>query len=117
MLQREEEFLLELEKLKSDVEGTVRVASIYSIGLSEMSRVQDGVRRPVSRRRSLHVEYMRPDKVYDAVLADAADLGLVSYPEASREMAVIPWRDEEMAVALPPAHPLAEAARARAAPT
>jgi len=38
---------------------------------------------------------------------DAADLGLVSYPQSSREIAAIPWRDEEMQVAAPPDHPLA----------
>src|SRR5262245_37087332 len=58
-LHREEEFALALEKLKGEVEGTVRVASIYSIGLSEMSRLQDefASRYPTAL---LHVEYMRP---------------------------------------------------------
>ena len=50
---------------------------------------------------------MRPDKIYEAVRNDAADLGLVSYPESSREIAAIPWREEEMQVAVPPIHPLA----------
>ncbi len=27
------------------------------------------------------MEYLRPDKIYEAVLSDRADLGLVSYPE------------------------------------
>ena len=40
-LRREDEFRLQLESLKRDVEGTVRVASIYSIGLSEMSRLRE----------------------------------------------------------------------------
>ena len=31
----------------------------------------------------------------------------MSYPEASREIAAIPWRDEEMQLAGRPAHPLA----------
>jgi DNA-binding transcriptional LysR family regulator len=53
---------------------------------------------------------MRPDKIYEALRDDAADLGLVSYPESSREIAVIPWREEEMQVALPPNHALAERA-------
>src|SRR5579862_4365076 len=35
-LRRMEEFEVALERLKLDVEGTVRVASIYSVGLSEM---------------------------------------------------------------------------------
>src|ERR1022692_2294482 len=109
VLRREEEFGLVLEALKRDVEGTVRVASIYSIGLTEMSRLQEefSTRYPTT---NLQVEYMRPDKIYEAVRDDTADLGLVSYPEPSREIAVIPWRDEEMQVAVPPSHPLAERA-------
>lgn len=106
ILRREEELGLALESLKAQVEGAVRVASIYSIGLSEMTHRQEefSARYPTA---SLQVEYMRPDKVYEAVLNDAADLGLVSYPEATRDLAVIPWRDEQMQVAVPPSHPFA----------
>jgi DNA-binding transcriptional LysR family regulator len=50
---------------------------------------------------------MRPDRVYEAVRTDAADLGLVSYPESSREIAAIPWREEEMQLAVAPSHPFA----------
>jgi DNA-binding transcriptional LysR family regulator len=105
VLRREEELTLDLESLKGGSEGTVRVASIYSIGLSEMSLLQGefAARYPAAR---LEVDYMRPEKVYEAVRNDAADLGLVSYPEPSREIAAIPWRHEEMQVALCPAHPL-----------
>jgi LysR family transcriptional regulator, transcriptional activator of the cysJI operon len=105
-LRREEQFQVQLENLKDFAEGTVRVASIYSIGLSEMSRLQEefATRFPHAQ---LHVDYLRPDKVYEAVLADQADLGLVSYPEAAKDLAVIPWREEEMTVAAPPSHPLA----------
>ena len=107
VLRREEEFTLALESVKGDVEGTVRVVSIYSTGLSEMGRLQEefSVRYPTAQ---LHVEYMRPDKVYDAVRNDTADLGLVSFPESTREIAAIPWRNEEMQVAVPPAHPIAQ---------
>lgn len=106
VLRREEELGLALESLKNQVEGAVRVASIYSIGLSEMSHLQEEftVRYPTA---SLHVEYMRPEKVYEAVLNDAADLGLVSYPEGGRDLAVIAWREEQMQVAVPPSHPFA----------
>ena len=106
VLRREEELALALESLKGDVEGMVRVASIYSIGLSEMSRAQEEfeARYPAAQ---LQVEYMRPDKIYEAVRGDAADLGLVSYPAPSREIAAIPWRREEMQLAALPAHPLA----------
>jgi DNA-binding transcriptional LysR family regulator len=107
VLQRHEEFQLALEGLKAEVEGTVRIASIYSVGLSEMSRLKDEFSRRFPQA-SLEVEYLRPDRVYDAVLADRADLGFVSYPQASRQLAVIPFRAEEMAVAAAPSHPLAK---------
>jgi DNA-binding transcriptional LysR family regulator len=106
VLHRKEEFDVALERLKQEVEGTVRVASIYSVGLSEMVQIeQEFARRQPDAR--LEVEYLRPEKVYSAVLADEADLGLVSYPEPSREITVIPWRDEEMVLAASPYHPLA----------
>jgi len=106
VLRREEEFTHALESLKGAVEGAVRVVSIYSTGLSEMGRLQEefSARYPTAQ---LQVEYMRPDKVYEAVRTDAADLGLVSYPESSREIAAIPWRKEEMQVAVPPSHAFA----------
>jgi DNA-binding transcriptional LysR family regulator len=106
MLRRWEEFLQTVEALKSDAEGTVRVAAIYSIGLSEMS----GLTAELARRApnvKLEVDYLRPERVYDAVATDRADIGLVSYPEATREIAVIPWREEEMVLATAPGHTLA----------
>jgi DNA-binding transcriptional LysR family regulator len=106
VLRREEEFSFALESLKGDMGGTVRVASIYSTGLSEMTRLQEefAAKYPAAQ---LHVEYMRPDKVYEAVRNDAADLGLVSYPEPSREIAARDWRREEMQVAASISHPFA----------
>jgi DNA-binding transcriptional LysR family regulator len=106
VLRREEEFQAALDELKLRVEGEVRVVSIYSIGLSEMSRLQDEFSRRFPSAQ-LYVDYMRPQKIYEALLADQADLGLVSYAVATKELAVIPWREEEMSVALAPSHPLA----------
>ena len=50
VLRRQEEFSRALEDLKGGVEGTVRVASIYSIGLSEMSRLTGMFRSAPPRR-------------------------------------------------------------------
>ena len=44
------------------------------------------------------------------------DLGLVSYPHATREIKVIPWRQEEMVLATAPDHPLAKKAAAMRGP-
>lgn len=106
VLRREEQFEVALEHVKGRVEGSVRVASIYSIGLSEMSGLQEefAARFPNAQ---LHVEYMRPDKLYEAVMLDHADLGLVSFAEPGRDFTVTPWREEQMTVAAQPANPLA----------
>jgi DNA-binding transcriptional LysR family regulator len=106
VLRREEQFHSACALLKKEVDGSVRVISIYSIGISEMTHLRAEFERRFPEA-DLHVEYARPDRVYEAVLQDDADLGLVSYPESSRDLTVIPWRDETMALAAAPSHPLA----------
>lgn len=110
VLRRKEEFEVALNQLKQDLGGTVKIASIYSVGLSEMAQLEHEFSRRQPKAH-LDVEYLRPEKVYSAVLADQADLGLVSYPEPSREITVIPWRQEEMVLAAAPDHPLAKRGR------
>ncbi|NUN00376.1 MAG: LysR family transcriptional regulator [Bryobacteraceae bacterium] len=106
VLRRHEEFAAALGRLKSDVEGRVRVASIYSVGLSEMSRIEEEYARAFPLA-VLEIEYLRPERVREAIETDRADLGLISYPEPSREIAVIPWREEEMVLAVAASHRLA----------
>lgn len=105
-LELEENFLVEIETHRHEAEGLVRVASIYSVGIAYLQRLQEEFAAHVPGAQA-QVSYMRPDKVYEAVLEGQADLGLVSYPAASREITVIPWRKEPMAVALHPSHRLA----------
>ena len=112
VLRRQDEFMAALERLKSDVEGTVRVAAIYSVGLSEMSQLEDEFARRYPQAR-LEVEYLRPEKVWDAVVTDRCDLGLMSYAESNKEVTVLPWREEEMVVAASPYHPLAQKSEVR----
>jgi len=106
VLRRREEFQADLDRLRDQVEGTVRVASIYSVGVSEMSELERAFsqQQPGSK---LAVEYLRPEKVYESVVSDRADIGLISYPEQTREVRVIDWRREEMVVAVAPGHELA----------
>ena len=106
VLRREEDFIAALDEIKAEVEGTVRVASIYSIGLSEMAHLREDFAQAFPGAQ-LHVEYLRPDKVYQAVLEDQADLGFISYPEHRRDLTIIPWREERMTVVVYPTHPLA----------
>jgi len=102
---REEEFIAGLEALQSNTEGRVRIASIYSVGLSEIPRHREEFLKRFPKV-DLVLDLCRPDAVYTALLEDRVDLGLVSYPEATKELTVLPWRDEPMSVVLPPDHPL-----------
>ena len=85
---------------------TVRVAAIYSVGLGN---IRDYVARFQSQHTHARVQldFLHPNQVYERVLASTADFGLVSYPRRTRELAVLPWREEEMIVACHPSHPLA----------
>lgn len=94
-----------LGELRNETDGSVRVAVIYSVGLSEMSQLEAEFSRRYPNAR-LEVEFLRPEKIYEAVSEDRVDVGLLSYPEPSKEIAVIPWREEQMALAAIPAHPL-----------
>src|SRR5258708_19273701 len=57
VLRREEEFSMSLESLKGDVEGMVRVASIYSVGLTEISRLAEQF-PPKYPTPQFHVQYI-----------------------------------------------------------
>ena len=106
VLRRQQEFEAELGALRGQLEGRVRVAAIYSVGILDMSRLEQELRRRMPEVE-LAVEYLRPEKVYGAVQTDQADLGIVSYPEATREVAATPWREDRMMAVTAPSHPLA----------
>ena len=106
VLRRHEEMLAVLTAVKKQVNGTVRLAAIYSVGLSEMSGIEARFAERFAEAE-LEVQYLRPERVWQAVAEDEADLGLMSYAESSREVVALPWRDEEMVVAVAPDDPLA----------
>ena len=107
ILRRREEFQADLDHWNVTVSGKVSVASIYSVGLSEWSSLEGEFKRRYPEV-AVDIEFLRPEKVYEAVSGDQADLGLVSYAEPTRDIQVIPWRREEMVLAVSPYHPLAK---------
>ena len=52
----------------------------------------------------VEVAYMHPDQVYDQVLNDQCDLGLISFANPGRELTEIRWEDQAMVVACLPSH-------------
>jgi DNA-binding transcriptional LysR family regulator len=106
VLRKDEEIRASLSQLKNRAGGRVRLAAIYSVGLSEMAQIEVRFEERFPEAE-LAVQYLRPERVWEAILADQADLGLMSYAESSRDVVAIPWRDEEMVVAVAPDNPLA----------
>ena len=96
----------DLAEARERVEGPVRVAAIYSVGLHDMSRHMQPFMSAYPQARVL-LECLHPHKVVAAVLNDEADLGVLSYPTATRALTVLPLRMEPMAVVAHPAHRLA----------
>jgi DNA-binding transcriptional LysR family regulator len=96
----------DLAASRQRVEGTVRVAAIYSVGLHDMSRHMQPFMAMHPNARVL-LECLHPHKVVEAVLGDEADLGILSYPPSSRALSVLPLREEPMVLVLHPTHRLA----------
>ncbi|MHC5540128.1 LysR family transcriptional regulator, partial [Singulisphaera rosea] len=86
-----------------NVVGTVRVASIYSVGLNHMTRYVQTF-ATLYPGANVQLEYLHPTRVVESVSEDGADLGLISYPRKWPEMTVIPWREEDMILAVHPSH-------------
>ena len=110
LVQRYDALEDQVRTLHEEVSGRVRVVSIYSVGLHHMSRY---LQQFLSQypKANVRLEYQHPHRVYDAVEKDHADLGLVSYPRASRTIEALGWREEPMALVCAPGHRLASYTR------
>ncbi len=92
-----------LRKPGSGMAGTVRVATVYSVGLHALPpHVKEFLRR--HPRVAIQVEYSRTDRVVEACLAGTIDLGIVAFPSHRRKLEVIPLRDEELVLVTSPEH-------------
>ncbi len=95
-----------LKEIKNVVEGEVRVASIYSIGLHELP-----ARLKAFSEKNPHVkvrvEYHRAQDVYDMVETGKADLGLVAYPVKHAGLLFEVFDEDRLVLICNPNHPLA----------
>jgi DNA-binding transcriptional LysR family regulator len=106
LVQRYDALEDQVRTLHEEVAGRVRVVSIYSVGLHLMNRY---LQQFLSHypKANVRLEYQHPHRVYEAIEKDQADIGLVSYPRASRSIEAIPWREEPMVMVCSANHPLA----------
>lgn len=95
-----------LQEAKDIISGTVRIATIYSIGLHDLPPYLKQFLKSYPTV-NVHVEYQRANQVYDDVLGNVVDLGLVAYPIREPRLEVIELRRDPMVLICHPNHPLA----------
>ncbi len=102
-----EKLLSELQEMKKVISGTIRISTIYSIGLHEL---------PPFIKKFLHdfpavnvrVEYRRSNLVYEDILHNSVDFGLVAFPVKQRQIEVLPFRDDHLVLITHPNHALSK---------
>lgn len=106
ILTRYETIAASIKSLRQNISGSLRVAAIYSVGLHEMSATMQTFMTRYPRAK-VKLQYLLPQKVYQEVLHEGVDLGIVSYPIKTAEIDIIPLRVEKMVLVCHPEHHLA----------
>ncbi len=107
LLHAYDKLLSELQEMKKVISGTIRISTIYSIGLHEL---------PPYIKRFLHdypsvnvrVEYRRSNLVYEDILHNSVDFGLVAFPAKIRQIEALPFRNDRLVLITHPAHVLSK---------
>jgi DNA-binding transcriptional LysR family regulator len=106
ILERFEHLNLELKSLGQEMAGSVRVATIYSVGLYEMSTVIKMFLKTYPKV-NLHIEYSRVTRVYEDCLNGAVDIGIVPYPRMRKGLQIISLPADRLILICSPEHPFA----------
>jgi LysR family transcriptional regulator, transcriptional activator of the cysJI operon len=96
-----------LQEIEDVISGNIRLATVYTIGLHILPPC---VKRFLKKfpTVNVHVEYRRADQVYESVLGNVVDLGLVAYPVRDGRVEIVPVRKDKLALICHPQHPLAK---------
>jgi len=107
IIQNYESLHSKLQELKDIISGTIRVATIYSIGLHDLPPYIKKFMRSYPTV-NVHVEYRRSNQVYEDVASNVVDLGLIAYPVKDSKLEIIPLRKEPLVLICHPQHPFAK---------
>ncbi len=110
ILERYRQIETELQECAKVISGPLRVAIVYSVGLHELPPYMKEYLR-LYPQVNVHVEYSRPNKIYDDTIAGRIDLGIVAYPAKHPQITIVPFREDRLVVVCPPEHPLANQKR------
>ena len=93
-----------LQELKDIISGTIRVSTIYSIGLHDLPPYIKKFMQSYPTVK-VDVEYRQADQVYADVVSNVVDLGLIAYPIRDAKLEIVPLRKEPLVLVCHPQHP------------
>src|SRR5437016_13016886 len=96
-----------LQEIKDIISVTIRLATIYSIGLHDLPPYLKKFLKAYPTV-NVHVEYRRSNQVYEDVLSNVVDLGLVAYPSRDAKLEILALRKEALVLICHPTHPFAK---------
>ncbi len=101
-----------LRGLVGKIGGTVKVATVYSVGLHELPpKVREFMTKFPSAK--IDMEYSRTTRIVRDVMNGTAELGIVAYPEPRRGLTIVPMPPDKLVLICPPDHKLAKRAQIR----
>jgi DNA-binding transcriptional LysR family regulator len=96
-----------LRGLVGTIGGTVKVATVYSIGIHELPpKVSEFMTKFPSAK--IDLEYSRTTRVVRDVLNGTVELGILAYPEPKRGLNIVPMPPDKLVLICPPDHKLAK---------
>ncbi len=102
-----------LRGLVGKIGGTVKVATVYSVGLHEMpAKVGEFMSKFPSAK--IDLEYSRTTKVVRDVLNGNVELGVLAFPEPRRGLTIVQMPAHRLVLICPPDHKFAKRAQVRA---
>jgi LysR family transcriptional regulator, transcriptional activator of the cysJI operon len=107
ILHRYEKLISELQEMRKVISGTIHLSTIYSIGLHELPPYITQFLKEYPSV-NVRVEYRRSNLVYEDILQNAVDLGLVAYPTKMRQLEVIPFQEDRLVLICSPKNSLAQ---------
>jgi len=97
-----------LQEIKDIISGTIRVATIYSIGLHDLPPYLKKFLKLFPTVNVPRRNTGAPTRFNEDVLGNVVDLGLVAYPTRDPKLDVIALRKDTLVLICHPHHPLAK---------
>ncbi|MFN0140154.1 MAG: LysR family transcriptional regulator [Pyrinomonadaceae bacterium] len=86
--------------------GTIKVATVYSVGLHELPvKVREFMTKFPSAK--IDLEYQRTTRIVRDVMNGTVELGIVAFPEPKRGVTITPMPNNRLVLIAPPGHKFA----------